>query len=179
MVAKAERKVVASIAKDIQKVHGKERLLARIAEAAIEAPDGAVREVIFPVCDQAILAALVREYKAGGYQQRVHAVLRSSYGSHYRRMLPKLLSLLEFRSNNAAHRPVIAALEWLKRRLDEGDDRRIVRPQDGLPIEGVVPARWRDLVVESDDGGGWRVNRINYEICVLTSLRERIRCKEI
>ncbi|WP_431324658.1 Tn3 family transposase [Rhizobium sp. YTU87027] len=180
MAAKAERKVVASIAKDIQKVQGKERLLARIAEAAIDAPDGAVREVIFPIADQAILAALVREYKAGGsYQQRVHAVLRSSYGGHYRRMLPKLLSLLEFRSNNAAHRPVIAALEWLKRLLDEGDDRRIVRPQNGLPIEGVVPARWRDLVVESDDAGGWRVNRINYEICVLTSLRERIRCKEI
>ncbi|MCA1371554.1 hypothetical protein I6F15_30195 [Bradyrhizobium sp. BRP14] len=31
--------------------------------------------------------------------------------------------------------------------------------------------------MESDDAGGWRVNRINYEICVLTSLRERIRCE--
>ncbi|MCA1371552.1 hypothetical protein I6F15_30180 [Bradyrhizobium sp. BRP14] len=83
MAAKAERKVVASIAKDIQQVHGKERLLARIAEAAIEPPGGAVREVIFPVCDRAILAALVREYKAGSsHQQRVHAVLRSSYRNH-------------------------------------------------------------------------------------------------
>jgi TnpA family transposase len=180
MATKAERRVVASIAKEIQKVHGKERLLARIAEAAIEAPDGAVREVIFPVADQAILAAVVREYKAGGsYQRRVHAVLRSSYGNHYRRMLPKLLSLLEFRSNNAAHRPVIAALAMLKRLLDEGDDRRVIRPEDGLPIDGVIPPRWRDLVMEQDGAGTWRVNRINYEICVLTALRERIRCKEI
>jgi hypothetical protein len=39
-------------------------------------------------------------------------------------MLPSLLNLLEFRSNNAAHRPIIAALEWLKRLLAVGDDRR-------------------------------------------------------
>jgi len=180
MATTAERRVVKTIAKDFQKVHGKERILARIAEAAIATPDGAVCDVIFPVADQVVLAAVVHEYKAGGsYQSRVHAVLRSSYGSHYRRMLPTLLSLLEFRSNNAAHLPVIAALEWLNRLLVEGDDRRVIHPEDGLPIEGVVPARWRDLVLERDGTGRWRINRINYEICVLTALRERIRCKEI
>ncbi|WP_373415045.1 hypothetical protein [Ensifer aridi] len=83
MATMAERKVVKTIAKDFQKVHGKERILARIAEAAIATPDGAVCDVIFPVADQVVLAAVVREYKAGGsYQSRVHAVLRSSYGSH-------------------------------------------------------------------------------------------------
>src|SRR3546814_3153163 len=39
----------------------------------------------------------------------------------------------------------------------------------------VIPARWRSSVID-DDG---RVNRISYELCVLTQLRDRIRSKEI
>jgi hypothetical protein len=37
----------------------------------------------------------------------------------------------------------------------------------------------RDIVIEDAPAGGTRVNRINYEICVLRTLRERLRCKEI
>ncbi len=48
-----------------------------------------------------------------------------------------------------------------------------------MPVEGVVPPKWRDLILETDPAGGVRVNRANYEICVLTALRERVRCKEI
>jgi TnpA family transposase len=43
----------------------------------------------------------------------------------------------------------------------------------------VIRPKWRDVVVEDAPGGGQRVNRINYEICVLQALRERLRCKEI
>ena len=32
---------------------------------------------------------------------------------------------------------------------------------------------------KKDRSGGFEVNRINYEICILTALRERLRCKEI
>ena len=37
--------------------------------------------------------------------------MRASFANHYRRMIPQLLELLEFRSNNDLHRPVIEALE--------------------------------------------------------------------
>src|SRR3546814_11335059 len=39
----------------------------------------------------------------------------------------------------------------------------------------VIPAGWRSSVID-DDG---RVNRISYDLCVLTQLRDRIRSKEI
>ena len=45
------------------------------------------------------------------FNDRVRAVLRSSYSSYYRRMLPALLSALTFRSNNTAYRPVLDAIE--------------------------------------------------------------------
>lgn len=54
------------------------------------------------------------------------------------------------------------------------DGRRFVSPQD-VPIDEVVPAKWRGAVIGKDG----RVNRISCELCVLSQLRESIRAKEI
>ena len=48
-----------------------------------------------------------------------------------------------------------------------------------MPLDDVVPKAWRSLVTVTDTDGNERINRINYEICVLQALRERLRCKEI
>ena len=37
----------------------------------------------------------------------------------------------------------------------------------------------KEILLETDSEGNERINRINYEICVLTALRERLCCKEI
>jgi len=177
--SKSRQRVIKSFTREIEHVHGKEGLLVRIAEAACLRPEGSVREVVYPAAGGAgVLAAIVREHKAtGGFERRVHMVLRASYLRHYRRMLPVVLAVLEFRSNNAVHRPVLDAVDWLRRTGDDG--RRVIHPEDGVPLEGVIPSKWRELVVEKHEGGGVRINRVNYEICVLTALRERLRCKEI
>jgi hypothetical protein len=177
--SQARKRVLKAFTEEIERVHGKEGLLVKIAEAACLQPEGTVRDVVFPAAGGAnVLAAIVREHKASGsFERQVHTVLRSSYLGHYRRMLPAVLGVLEFRSNNVVHRPVLDAIDWLRRTGDDG--RRVIRPEDGVPIEGVVPPKWRDLILEKDPAGGVRVNRANYEICVLTALRERLRCKEI
>jgi TnpA family transposase len=178
ITSQAKHTVVKRIAKEVEKVEGKERILVRIAEAVSADPDGKVRDVVFPVASLDTLSAIIREYKAAGtFEHQVHAALRASYAGHYRRMLPAVLSALSFHSNNAVHRPVIEAIDWLKRFHEDG--RRVVRLDEGVPIENVIPAKWRDLVLEKDRLGNLQVNCINYEICVLTALRERLRCKEI
>ncbi len=170
---RSKRKVVAGIARDIEKVYGKERLLVDIAGAAIEAPGGRVCDVIFPVAGKEKLAAIVKEYRAKGtLERRIYQVMRGSYAGHYRRILPKLLSVLEFRSNNAVHRPVLGALDWIRRAFETGC--RVV-PRNGVPMEGVIPPKWRGAIIGKDG----RINRISYELCVLSHLRDRIRAKEI
>ena len=37
----------------------------------------------------------------------------------------------------------------------------------------------QDILIEETSSGAPRINRINYEICVLQALRDRLRCKEI
>ena len=176
---RAEKKVVEELVGDLQKVHGKTTLLFKMAEAALDHPEGVVKEVLYPVVSEQTLANLVKEYRAHGptYRRHVYTILRASYSGHYRRMLPPLLDALAFRANTAAHRPIIAALALIKAHRDSRKQHFMV---DGtVPIDGVIPPHWRELVLEHDASGTIRVNRINYEISALHSLREGLRCKAI
>src|SRR3546814_2112320 len=69
-------------------------------------------------------------------------------------------------------RPVLAALDWIRSKVDDGC--RYVPPH-AVPVDEVIPARWRSTVIDEEG----RVNRISYELCVLAQLRDRIRSKEI
>jgi hypothetical protein len=59
------------------------------------------------------LTDLVNEHKARSraYEREKCKVFRSSYSNHYRAGLIKLLRLLEFRSNNVEHQPVLDGLK--------------------------------------------------------------------
>jgi TnpA family transposase len=131
------------------------------------------------VVSEATLRDLVEEFRASGanYHSQVHHGLRSSYSHHYRQMLPHLLHVLTFRSNNATFHPVIDAIQILRTYLDS---RRHTYPlEDTIPIEGVVPPAWQSAVIEYDLEGNRRINRINYEVCVLHALREKLRNRTI
>src|SRR3546814_15000154 len=66
-------------------------------------------------------AAIIKESQAKvAFDRRIYKVMRRSWANHYRRMLPSLLSALEFRSNNAVWRPVLAALDWIRSKVEIG-----------------------------------------------------------
>ncbi len=177
--ARAERKVEKELLNDFKKVSGKTGLLFQLAEAALDKPDGTVKEVIYPVVGENTLENLVREFKQTGtaYREKVYTVMRSFYSHHYRRMIPILLSLLEFRSNNQIHRPVIEALELLKKYTQSRE--RYYAPDETVPLEGVIKNPFSELIVETTSEGTVKINRINYELAVLQALRDGLRCKEI
>ena len=119
--ARAERRVDRELLDDLRRVTGKQNLLFELAGAALDQPDGIVREVVFPVVGEQTLRDLVKEWKATGptYRTTLRTVIRNSYKGHYRRMVPQILQTLDFRSNNQHHRPVIQALDLVK---DVGKD---------------------------------------------------------
>jgi TnpA family transposase len=177
--ARAEHRVDRELLDDLRRVSGKQNLLFEVAGAALDKPDGIVRDVVFPIVGEQTLRDLVREAKATGptYRTTLRAVIRNSYKGHYRRMVPQILQKLEFRSNNENHRPVLQALDLLRR---YANSKLQTFPADEVvPIDDIVRGLWRDAVVEKDSSGRTRINRITYEICVLEALREKLRCKEI
>jgi TnpA family transposase len=179
--ARADRKVTEELVNAFKRVTGKENLLFAIAEAALERPDGAVREVVYPAVagGEATLRELVHEFKTKGpvYRRSVQTTLKASYSHHYRRGLVELLDVLEFRSNNATHRPVLDALDLIKR---HADGRLTYYPAgESVPTHKGLLGDWATLVFTDTGKAGRRVVRSVYEICTFQALRERLRCKEI
>jgi hypothetical protein len=158
-----------------RRVVGKTRLLYKLAKAAKGQSDGVVREVIYPAVGEKILDELIQEVEAAEkHERQVKLVTRASYSHHYRRIMPALLEVLSFRCNNDLHRPVMEALAL----LDKYRDRKspTFPTSETVPLDGVVAEDCQELV--QDDGNG-AINRISYEWCVLTTLREKLRCKEV
>src|SRR5512135_375267 len=177
--ARAERRVDRELLDDLKRVSGKQNLLFELAGAALDHPDGIVREVVFPVVGEQTLRDLVQEAKATGptYRITLRTVIRNSYKGLYRRLVPQILRALDFRSNNRRHRPVIRALDLLKR---YADTKLHTFPADeDVPIDGVARGLWREAVVEEDAEGRARRSRIPYEVCALEALRDKLRCKEV
>ncbi len=176
---RAEKRINKELVNDFKLVTGKTNILFRIAEVAVAQPEGVIQTVLYPVVSQQTLKDLVQEYKSTGteYRQRVHKVIRSSFANHYRRIIPQLLEVLEFRSNNESHRPLIKALELLKKYALS--KQRYYDSSEYIPINGVLKSGWKEILLEKTDDGKERINRINYEISVLQALRERLSCKEI
>ncbi len=121
--------------KHLKRVAGKTKLLYTLAKAATHQPDGVVKAVIYPAVGEKTLHDLVMGSDADAtYEHQVRLVTRNSYGHHYRRIVPALLDMLEFRSSNDLHRPVVEALAVLRTHRD--------RKAPTFPCNGIHCVRW-------------------------------------
>ena len=177
--ARAERKVQKDFINDLKRVSGKTNILYLMAEKLLDNPNGIIKGVIYPEVKEQTLKYIVNEFRNTGpaYKQKVYTVIRSSYGNHYRRMVPEILNTLKFCSNNDIHKPVIEAVELLKNSV--ASKKRYFSLSENIPIDGVIRSKWKEAIIEEDNNENERINKINYEICVLQALRDKLRCKEI
>ncbi|MEU8804793.1 Tn3 family transposase [Spirillospora sp. NPDC048819] len=180
--ARAEQKVTKELINAFKRVTGKENILFHIAEASLAAPYEQVRDMVFPAVTggEQTLRELVHEYRTKGpvYRRTVQTTLKASYTGHYRKGLIELLEVLEFRSNNSAHRPVIEALELMKRYAKAGNT-TYYPLGERAPAHRGTDGQWADLVYRDDTRGRRRVVRMVYEVATLQALREQLRCKEV
>ncbi|MGW5464368.1 Tn3 family transposase [Streptomyces sp. NPDC003996] len=178
--ARAEKKVTEAFVAEFTKVRGKSGLLGKIAAASLGAPDGSVRSVVFPAAGgEKTLKDLVAEMKATNaeFARSKREVFKSSYSNHYRGGLMKLLGVLDFRSSNDQHKPVMDALKLIERHKDSSTT--YLPLGETIPLEGVVRKDWMEFALFTPDKGPKRVMRTVYEACVFQALRDRLRCKEI
>lgn len=175
---RAKQRVGKALLADYIRVGGKQQLLFQLVSAIHDNPDGIIQDVLYPLIGEERMKQLVNEAKQNGtYYQSVQTRITGSYTHHYRQVLPDLLAVLTFRSNNETHKPLIDALKLVKAYVGETITHYPV--DETVPLEGVIQNQWRTWIQERDKQGRQRTRRVRYELCVLQTLREKLRCKEI
>jgi hypothetical protein len=177
--ARADHRVTEEMVASFKRVRNKDAMLARISEASLNRPGGAVCEVVYPAAGgEQTLRDVVAEHKANGpeFRRNVQVKLRSSYSHHYRVGMIGLLRTLTFRSNNTMHQPIIDGIELVLRHV-EGKLQSYPKGET-VPLTGIVEGDWLELAYRGEPASS-RVLRTVYEVCLFRALRERLRCKEI
>ena len=182
--ARADTKVTNEFVAELKRVSGKENILFKMTEAALESPEERVEDVIYPAVPGGYktLLSLLHEYKAKGtsYRQHRQRVFKASYTNHYRTGLIQILEALEFGSTNTVHAPMMDALALIKRYKAEASNRiKCYALGEHAPIEGVVPPELVELLYRADSKRCQRILRSVYECGVFQALRDKLRCKEI
>jgi TnpA family transposase len=176
---RSKKRVSEEMVAKVQRSGDHDKLLYQIALAALAEPEGLVKDVIYPVAGEQTLEQLVDQL--GGamtFQERLQTRLRSAYNHHYRRMLPLILNALKFQCENSHLQPVIEALQLLKDYADKPRQEPYAADKQ-VPVEGVLSAEWRAAAVSIGADGVIQVDRVAYELGVLYTLRDKLRCKEI
>jgi TnpA family transposase len=204
MKSSAEVHVNKKIITDVKKVNGKFDILYLIAEAALENPKGVIEDEIYPVVNQETLKKLVIELKNKGnrwYQNQVNLKVNSLYSHAHRKVLLQLLNAFTFKTNSPEGLDLLDAIAFIKKHQDSTDT--YYPDAAPVPIRKVIPVSWKSMVFEADDlpvttaadatikddgisaddteklASPIKIHRFNYEVAVLESLREKLRCKLI
>jgi len=176
---RAERKVDREYLADFKKVKGKNAVFSKIADSALQNPEELIKDAIYPIATPELLHNILKDLNHQGatYREKVFTVMKSSYSKHYRRMVPEILRVLEFKSNNISHQPIIDALALVKTKHNL--KKKYMTFTETIPFEGVIKPSWREIVLENDEKKGKIIDKIKYEILVLKALRSKLRCKEV
>lgn len=180
MVDSGENKLKKELSKvvEIKRNCNTKTLLNTLITTILTNEDKVIKEAIYPIIPKEQLEAVKNNQKAISYENLVHERARGSYVHHYRRMLTPILELMEFNTNDPRYNSIVEALQLIK---EQKDSHVAYYPEEcDAPIEAVKQSH-QSLVLEekNEEGNQQRVNRINYEICVLRNLRTKLRIKEV
>ena len=147
--SRAEHRVNNEVIKEVKRVQGKNKLLYDVASASLDNPEGKVKEIIFPVAPEQTLRDVIQEFKlSGSYDQQVQIIMRGSYGNHYRRMVPMLLKALTLCPTSEATKPLIAALDLIRKYADKNEVN--YQGTEIVPLEGIVSDKWLPMVKQDN-----------------------------
>ncbi|MEL7521790.1 MAG: DUF4158 domain-containing protein, partial [Cyanobacteria bacterium J06553_1] len=99
--SRSRKRAAAEVVANAQENKDHDKLLYQIALAALAEPEGTVKEVIYPVANEAQLETVVDTLgeSGGTFRERFQTKLRSAYTHYYRRLLPLILDALDLRSD--------------------------------------------------------------------------------
>ncbi|MEL7334017.1 MAG: Tn3 family transposase, partial [Cyanobacteria bacterium J06560_2] len=178
--SRSRRRASSEIVATAEENDNHDQLLYKIALAALSEPERSVKEVIYPVASESQLESVVEHLGEGGisFKERLHAKMRRSYTHYYRRLLPPILKTLTFRSESRGLKPLLAAIKLLQSSAELPSNQPYPAEAD-VPMDGVLSEEWQAAVMVTGKQGEPEIDRARYELGVLRTVREKLRCKEL
>lgn len=177
----ANRKIKKELAESTNHTRDKNKLLLKIAKAVVNNPEAKTCDIIYPIADEQKLKNLINELENKSddvLNRKNYNNMRSSYQRHYRCILPDIINALRFNSNNDKYKPVIEAIGIINKYLDSKS--RYYLKDEIVPLDGVVRPMWKDMIEEKPvKSNESKIKRVDYELCALQSLKDKIRCREV
>ena len=174
----SEKRVLKSNPKKAISRDERDAIACKIFQLLVENPDDVIRKIVFASVDETVIRKHIDQYqKNPGYRSRISKSMKASYGSHYRRMLFDLLGNINFKTNNIAYKPIIGAINILKKYLDSSC--QYYSLNEKIPVENVIKEDFQDSIYRYDKKGRQRINRVAYEFGVLSNLAEKLAYKGI
>jgi len=178
--SRSRKRAASEIVATAQATENHDQMLYQIAVAALAQPEGTVQDVIYPVASETQLETVVENLGEGGksFKERLHAKMRRSYTRYYRRLLPLILKALEFRSDSLNLQSLLEAIQLLKTSAELPSAKPYSAEID-VPMDGVLSVDWQENVMVTRKRGEPEIDRASYELGVLRTVREKLRCKEL
>ncbi|MGB3496028.1 MAG: DUF4158 domain-containing protein [Elainellaceae cyanobacterium] len=178
--SRSRKRAASEVVATAEESENHDQMLYQIAVAALAQPEGSVQEVIYPVANEAQLETVVENLGEGGksFKERLHAKMRRSYTRYYRRLLPLILKALEFRSDSRGLQPLLEAIKLLKASAELPSTKPYPAETD-VPMDGVLSVEGQESVMVAGKKGEPEIDRASYELGILRTVREKLRCKEL
>ena len=175
---KSEKIVTKKLIKNLISLKEKDDIVLQVFTAAVENPDSTIREALFTIVGERTFQQIIDEYKKKPSYTKEHNIsMKFSYGAHYRKMLPDLLEVIEFNTNNAAYQPILDAVTILKKYIDCKD--QFFPENEHVPTEDAIHPDFKNFIYKKDKNGNKRINRVSYELGVLKVLTEKLSSKAL
>lgn len=163
---------------ELEKVQGKNKHILNLLKATLDHPDGVIQDTLYPIESSSTIRDIIKDLGVVGNIKR-RFILRCT---------PRIEAITErlfVRFKKTLHSVLIMNhINQLWKHWESFWSTVIVVNAILLlgtmfQLKVLFRQKWKDIIIEKDTRGIERVNKINYEIAVLQSLRTQLRCKEI
>jgi len=173
MKHKAEKRIEKDSLNENRKVKNKNIIFYNILKACTNYPNKKIKDIIFPILNKEKMTLIIEEYESKGisFKDKIITSIIKSYSHHYRHIMPIILRTMEFNSNNSAFQPIIDALSVIKKYSTK--QIQYYPKNEKVPTNGIISPDWNKYIYQNNN-----IKRVPYELCVLLTLKDKMRCRE-
>ena len=160
-----------SYTKKIKESINVHKTLQTLAKTIIKNEDKVIKESIYKTVSKEKLEKIANTTEKPSYNKAAYEKTKNSYNSYYRKTLLKVIDILDFDSTNPAYKNTLKALSIIK----ESSQDKYKSYKENSPVKGVIKKSHEKVISQNNN----EINKADYELGVLDSLKDKIKLKEI